>query len=116
MLKFFFPKLKPKTKRLTKIIHPNSRRALDLASKEYHKSKAIRSKEDFKQKTNALSRKMAWFKSLITANDTDTAKQEEEMITEEVKTKNVDTEMVVGDDFTKKNFFTLTDIHKIIEL
>ena len=60
---------------------------------------------------------MTWFKSLITADITDdNIKKDEEMMTEDVKTKSVDTEMVEGADFTKKNFFTLPDIHKIIEL
>ena len=110
--------IQPKTKRLTKIIHPNSRRALDLASKEYHKSKAIRSKEDFKQKTNVLARKLTWFKSLI-SNEADARKGDEEggeqqmSVDEKISNDHVDDE---HGSFKTNPFFTLPDIHKIIEL
>ncbi|CAF0780698.1 unnamed protein product [Brachionus calyciflorus] len=58
----------PKVKRLSKIIHPNSRKAIELAAKEHHKARHARSTEKTKNKINILVRKLLWFKEQISVS------------------------------------------------
>ena len=60
----------PKVKRLAKLIHPNSRKAMELASKEYHKARNAKSHQETKNKFHALSRKLQWFKEALASLET----------------------------------------------
>ncbi|RNA37824.1 translation machinery-associated 16-like protein [Brachionus plicatilis] len=93
----------PKVKRINKIIHPNSRKALELASKEHHKARHARTVENTKNKTNVLIKKILWFKEEITVEN-----QQEQMETE--------TQVDEDQAFRQKKSYTMEDMHKLINL